>query len=100
MADIVVAQDLGPVLSAINGVNGNLRVVVDQIEAVGTRVDAVAQEQANTQQRIQQLCEEFLWDYVDKDEWTNVVSTAKQDLTLVRQELEKQFGHPSRSCGN
>ena len=30
---------------------------------------------------------------VDKDDWVNQVSTARESLTLVRQELERKFGY-------
>jgi hypothetical protein len=87
-----VRIDLSPVVDAINVVNRNMGVVAQQIDAVGTRVDAVAQEQADTRQRVEQLYEEFQ-DYVEKDQWANEVSTARQELTLIRQELETKFGH-------
>jgi len=87
-----VSVNLGPVIDAINVVNRNIGVVAHNVEAVGSRVDAVAQEQADTRQRVEQLYAEFL-DYVDKDQWATEVSAAREHLTLVRQRLEKDFGH-------
>jgi len=87
-----VSIDLSPVIDAINVVNGNMRVVAQQIDAVGSRVDEVAQEQAATRQLVEKLLEEFL-DYRELDEWTQAVSKAREELQLLRQEFEKKFGH-------
>jgi hypothetical protein len=87
-----VSIDLSPIIDAINVVNGNMRVVAQHIDDVGSRVDAVAQEQADTRQLVEKLLEEFL-DYREVDEWTQSVSKAREELQLLRQEFEKQFGH-------
>jgi preprotein translocase subunit YajC len=87
-----VSIDLSPVIGAIEVVNRNVGVVAHNIEMVGVRVDAVAQEQADTRKRVEELYAEFL-DYVDKDMWLTEVSAARENLTLVRQKLEKNFGH-------
>jgi hypothetical protein len=84
--------DLSGVYRAIDTVNYNIGVVNNQVGAVAQLVDSVAQEQANTRQRIDQLLMEFL-EYIEKDQWANEVSTARQELTLIRQELDTKFGH-------
>ncbi|MBX3278421.1 MAG: hypothetical protein KF868_10505 [Acidobacteria bacterium] len=84
--------NLNPIVNAISTVNNNLEIVARQIDVVGARVEGVAREQADTRQRIEQLYEEFQ-EYVEKDEWANELSTARQELTLTRQELETRFSH-------
>lgn len=87
-----VRIDLSPVIDGLNAVNRNVIDAHNKIVVVGTMVEAVAQEQADTKQRLEQLYEEFL-DYREKDEWANEVSKARQEITIIRQEIEKQFGH-------
>jgi hypothetical protein len=87
-----ISIDLGPVVRAIDVVNQNIGVVARNVEVVGGRVDVVAQEQADTRKRVEQLYAEFL-DYVDKDYWATEVAAARAELTLVRQRIEKEFGH-------
>src|SRR3972149_6987359 len=87
-----VSIDFGPVIDALKVVNSNIGTVAHNVDIVGSRVDAVAQEQADTRQILEKLHAEFL-DYVDKDVWSTEVSAARENLTLVRQELERTFGY-------
>ena len=87
-----VSIDLSPVIGALEVVNRNIGVVAHNVDVLGSRVEIVAQEQADTRSRVEQLYAEFL-DYVDKDAWVNEVSAAREHLQLVQQKLEKQFGH-------
>ncbi len=87
-----VHVDLSGVYSAINTVNQNIGIVADQIKFVGNSVELVAQEQAGTRQRLEQLYDEFQG-YIEKDDWTNEVNKANHELSLVRQALDKQFGY-------
>lgn len=80
------------IAGAVSVINSHLQVVAQQVDGVSTRVDAVAQEQANTKQLVESVLEEFR-EYVEKDDWTQTVVKAKADLLRVHQELEKDFGH-------
>jgi len=87
-----VHVDLSPVMAAISIVENEVGVARQQISRVASQVDVVAQEQENTKKLVESVLEEFR-DYVEKDDWTQTVVKAKADLQLVRQEIEKQFGH-------
>jgi hypothetical protein len=91
MAETVLV-DLSPALRAIDVVNSNLVVVANNVETLGSQIDSVASEQADIRQRLEQLYEEFS-EYVEKDLWANTASKAREELTLIRQELESKFGH-------
>jgi len=90
MPDVQI--DLSPVRDWIGQVNANVVALDHRVQAVGSLVDAVAQEQADTKQLLEKLHADFV-DYVDKDKWDKEVSAAREKLTLVRQALERQFGY-------
>jgi hypothetical protein len=83
--------DLSPVIREISGLENMLDRVESQVRDVELAVNSVAQEQASTRDRLEQLYDEFIA-FLEKDQWTNEVSTARQELQLVRQELRTNFG--------
>src|ERR1700690_1462858 len=91
-----MATDLSPLIRNIEAnfgvLNANVQQAVQHIAVVSGQVETVAQQQADTRQRLEQLYDEFQ-EYIEKDLWANEVSTARQELTLIRQELETKFGH-------
>lgn len=87
-----VSVDFRPVLRALEVVNTNIGTVSQNVEVLGTQIDTVAREQSNTKDTLERLYAEFT-EYVERDVWANAVSTARQELTLIRQEVETRFGH-------
>jgi hypothetical protein len=91
--------DLGPVLRAIENlgsnlstVNGNIRQVAHDVATVGNNVEVVAQQQADTKERLDDLYAEFK-EFVATDARQKEIQLATSRITQVRQELEKRFGH-------
>ena len=91
--------DLGPVLRAIENlgsnlstVNGNIRQVAHDVATVGNNVEVVAQQQADTKERLEGLYSEFQ-EFVAADARQKERQFAATRVIEVRQELEKRFGH-------
>jgi len=88
--------DLGPLVKHIDHnlevVNENVRQVAQEVAAVSGQVDVVAQQQAQAQQQIQQLYDEFVA-FVGADIKQKERQFAATRVIEARQELEKKFGH-------
>src|SRR5690349_8828116 len=91
MPEVIERADLRGIEGALGVLNSNLNVVRQDVQEVGTRVESVSREQADTRQRLEELYDEFM-QYVETDEWVNEVNKARQELSLVRQEIETKFG--------
>jgi hypothetical protein len=95
--------DLGPVLrgieqsidtlnSNLSVVNGNISQVAHNVAVVGGQVETVAQQQADTRERLEELYAEFQ-EFVAADTRQKERQFAATRVIEVRQELEKRFGH-------
>ena len=95
--------DLGPVLrdigrsidtlnSNLSVVNGNISQVAHDVTVVGGQVETVAQQQADTRERLEELYVEFQ-EFVAADTRQKERQFAATRVIEVRQELEKKFGH-------
>jgi hypothetical protein len=91
--------DLGPILRAIDSldsnlsvVNGNINQVARDVATVGNNVEVVAQQQAATHDRLEELYAEFQ-EFVAADARQKERQFAATRVIEVRQELDKRFGH-------
>src|ERR1035441_3444470 len=91
--------DLGPILRAIDNlgsnlsvVNGNIQQVAHDVATVGNNVEVVAQQQADTKERLEELYAEFQ-EFVAADTRQKERQFAATRVIEVRQELDKRFGH-------
>jgi len=87
-----VHVDLSGVESAIKVVNSNIGVIAQAVENVGTRVEYVAQEQADAKSKLEDLYAEFR-EFVATDIRQKERQFATTRVIEVRQTLEKKFGH-------
>ena len=85
--------DLGPILRAIDNlgsnlsvVNGNLRQVAHDVATVGNNVEVVAQQQADTKDRLEGLYAEFQ-EFVAADARQKERQFAATRIIEVRQEI-------------
>ena len=76
----------------LGAVNGNITQVAEVVAQVGSQVEFVAQEQADTKAQLQQFYQEFLG-FVAADLQQKERQFAATRTIEVRQELERRFGH-------
>ncbi|MGX4587611.1 hypothetical protein [Paenibacillus chitinolyticus] len=78
----------------LSRLEGNIRVLANNIEHVSGQVSSVSQEVLETQSKIEQLVQEFQ-EYVRKDQLEKNLQLAETRLVKVRQEIETKYGHYS-----
>lgn len=88
--------DLSPLIRHIDNnlevVNSNITQAIHHIAVVGGQVETVAQQQADTRERLEELYAEFQ-EFVAADTRQKERQFAATRVIEVRQELEKRFGH-------
>lgn len=84
--------DIGPIVRSINNLARSVDVIQGNIAVMDGKVEFVAQQQANTRQRLDELFEEFSR-FVAADIKHKQLQLAATRIIEVRQELEKRFGH-------
>lgn len=84
--------DLSPLVRSINHLSDNLQVVNANVEVVDSKVEMVAQQQAVSRQRIEELYNEFT-QFVAADAMQKSMQMAQTQIIEVRQTIEKEFGH-------
>lgn len=96
MSDTEISIDLSAVHSHIRSVaealNESIGVVNSNLAVVDGKVEFVANEQRATRDRIDQMYDEFSA-FVAADRKAKAHQRALSEITIVRQELEKRFGH-------
>lgn len=88
--------DLGPIVRSINNLaenlNQNIQVVNGNISVVDEKVEAVAQLQSATQDKLDQLYDEFS-SFVKTDAKHKERQFAQTRVIEIKQDIEKRFGH-------
>lgn len=84
--------DLSAVHSHLNQVINAVETVNSNVAAVRGEVQEVAQQQAQTRNRLEQLYDEFS-SFVEADVKHKAMQFAQTRIIEVRQEIEKKFGH-------
>lgn len=91
-----VSVDLSAVHSHISQVAqvlaSNLESLNANIGVVDGKVEIIAQEQAQTKDKIEQLCEKFD-EFLESDKKAKELQKAITEIVRVRQEIEKKYGH-------
>lgn len=80
-----ISIDFSPVISAVDTVNSNLRIVAEQVDGVHQNVGIL-------DNKLEQLTHDF-YAFVLKDSMDKELQRSMTDIIRIRQELEKKFGH-------
>lgn len=87
-----VSRSLGNVFDNINDLNNRIGRVDNNVEMVYGKVNYVEQSVAVVSSELNQLAKDFR-DFAMMQIHANNLSKAQQRIIIIRQELEKRFGH-------
>lgn len=87
-----VSRSLDNVFDNINDLNNRIGSVDDHVEMVYGKVNYVEQSVAVVSSELNQLAKDF-HDFAMMQIHANNLSKAQQKIIIIRQELEKRFGH-------